>query len=74
MFKNPARVVVQSCDTIIDLLDVLRINTKSLKTLSYAGNQKADFILKAAEYDCDKQTVELDALIAKAKSKAKPKA
>ena len=70
MFKNPARVVIQSCDTVIDVLDVVRINTQSLKTLSLAGNKKADFILKAATHDCNKQSIELDALIAKAEAKA----
>lgn len=71
MFKNPARVVVQACNTVIDALEVISINTESLKTLSLAGNKKADFVLKAAEHDVLAQSIELDAMIAELQAKAK---
>ena len=71
MFKNPAAVVVKACNTIIKTLDIVDANADSLLTLSLAGNAKADFILKAANYDVAAQSITLDAKIAKLTAKVK---
>ena len=82
MFQNPAKVIVKACGTMIGLMDIVDINTTSIKTLSEAGNKKANQVLKAtsidelkqdlvhdqAKFDVAQQRIELDAKLAKLKS------
>ncbi len=73
MFQNLTKVVTASTKTITNMLDIIDINTNSVKTLSKAGNARADFVLKSAEHDIAMQSIELDAKIAKLQAKVSPK-
>ena len=58
MWKNPSKVVIETCETAVDALDLFRINIRSLKTLSLAGNEKANLVLEATKQDVVIQRME----------------
>ena len=63
MFQNSTRIVINTTDTVVDLLDLIRININSLTKLSEAGNAKAELVLDASHYDVAAQRIDLEAKI-----------